>query len=139
MVQADPRRHTCLVIRILIVDDHPAVRAGLAGVLERAPGLIPVGGAPSEAGLWPMLYRTRADVVLLDYRLGAADGLALCRRLKANVPAPRVVLYSAFADEPLHAAATEAGADALVSKEAPVHDLFETLRTVGTERPSRGP
>jgi len=104
------------MIRLLIVDDHPAMRAGLTAVLRAEPGIIPLGTASSEEDLAPTLTRTKPDVVLLDYHLPGADGLKLCRRLKRDVPAPAVLLYSAYADSAMVVPAILAGADGLLNK-----------------------
>ena len=68
------------MIRILLVDDHPALRAGLTAVLRAEPGLVPLGTAADEEELWPALHRTKPDVV--DPRLPRA-----ARRRPAAVPA----------------------------------------------------
>ncbi|HEY6760485.1 MAG TPA: response regulator transcription factor [Baekduia sp.] len=119
------------MIRLLIVDDHPAMRAGLTTVLRAEPGIIPLGTASSEDDLGAMLARTRPDVVLLDYHLPGADGLKLCRQLKRGVPAPAVLLYSAYADSAMVVPAILAGADGLLNKSAPAPELFDALRAVG--------
>jgi DNA-binding NarL/FixJ family response regulator len=118
------------MIRLLIVDDHPAMRAGLTAVLRAEPGLVPLGTASSEEDLGPTLNRTRPDVVLLDYHLPGADGLKLCRRLKRELPAPAVLLYSAYADSGMVIPAILAGADGLLNKSAPAPELFDALRAV---------
>ncbi|MDP8968072.1 MAG: response regulator transcription factor, partial [Actinomycetota bacterium] len=99
------------MIRILIVDDHPAMRAGLTAVLRAEPGLVPLDAATSVSDLWPTLKRTRPDVVVLDYHLPGDDGLVLCRRIKRELPAPAVLLYSAYADAALTIPARLAGVD----------------------------
>lgn len=76
------------MIRVAIVDDHHAMRLGLHTALRSEPGIVPVGTASSGAQLAPMLYSTQPDVVLLDYNLPDADGLALCHRIKATRPGP---------------------------------------------------
>jgi DNA-binding NarL/FixJ family response regulator len=116
------------VIRILIVDDHPAMRAGLTAVLRAEPGFVPLDAAASVADLWPTLNRTRPDVVVLDYHLPGDDGLVLCRRIKRQLPAPAVLLYSAYADGSLTIPARLAGIDGFVSKAAPASELYDAIR-----------
>lgn len=118
------------MIRLLIVDDHPAMRAGLTAVLRAEPGIVPLATASSADDLEPALNRTRPDVVLLDYHLPGSDGLRLCRRIKQDVPAPAVLLYSAYADASLVIPAILAGADGLLNKSAPAQDLYDALRSV---------
>ncbi len=118
------------MIRILIVDDHPAMRAGLTAVLRAEPGLVPLDAATSEADLWPTLNRTRPDVVVLDYHLPGDDGLVLCRAIKRQIPPPYVLLYSAHADAALTIPARLAGVDGLVSKAAPANELYDAIRRV---------
>lgn len=116
------------MIRIVIVDDHPAVRIGLKTALEAEPGIVPVGSADSAEQLWPLLYSTKPDVVLLDYHLPGTDGLQICRRVKAEALAPKVVLYSAYAGGALAIPAALAGADRVVGKGIPARELFEVIR-----------
>ncbi len=118
------------MIRMLLVDDHPALRTGLTAVLRAEPGLVPLGTAASEDELWPALNRTKPDVVLLDYHLPPADGLVLCRRIKRTMPPPAVLLYSAYADASLVIPALLAGADGVVNKGAPANELYDAIRTV---------
>jgi len=118
------------VIRILIVDDHPAMRAGLSAVLRAEPSLVPLNAASSVEDLWPTLNRTKPDVVVLDYHLPGDDGLVLCRRIKIQVPPPAVLLYSAYADASLMIPARLAGADGLINKSAPASELYDAIRRV---------
>jgi DNA-binding NarL/FixJ family response regulator len=116
------------MIRVAVVDDHHAVRLGLHAALTSEPGLAPVGSAATAGEAHPLLYRTRPDVVLVDFHLPGTDGLTLCRRIKAEVPAPAVVLYSAFADATLTVPAIVAGVDAIVHKGGQPRDLFDAIR-----------
>lgn len=118
------------MIRVLLVDDHPALRAGLEAVLRVEPGLVPVGAAAGEHDLWPQLRRTQPDIVLMDYHLPGTDGLLLCHRVKAMLLPPHVVIYTAYADAALALPARLAGADAIVSKGAPATELYDVLRRV---------
>jgi CheY-like chemotaxis protein len=118
------------VTRIAVIDDHAAVRIGLKSAIGAQPGLVCVGVAGDRAEMEPLLYRTRRDVVVLDYHLPPANGLALCRQIKSDIPAPAVVLYSAYAGAALLVPAIVAGADAVVHKAAPPRELFEAIRLV---------
>jgi DNA-binding NarL/FixJ family response regulator len=118
------------VIRILIVDDHPAVRAGLVAVLRSEPGLVPVGSAAEEQEGWRLAQRARPDLVLLDLHLPGGNSLALCRRIKALDPRTKVLIYSAFAHEELSVAAALAGADGMLDKTEPMLELFDGIRRV---------
>lgn len=122
------------MIRVAIVDDHEAVRAGLHNLLRSEPGIVPVGAASGEADLWPMLKRTRPDVVIVDFQMPGRHGLLLCHRIKSGPKPPRVMVYSAFADEALALPAILAGADAVVNKGATASELFECLREVSRDR-----
>jgi DNA-binding NarL/FixJ family response regulator len=118
------------MISVAVVDDHLAVRVGLYAAIRSEPGLTAVGVASSAAELAPLLYRARPEVVLLDYRLPDEDGLTVCRRIKSDVPAPAVIVYSAFADSSMTVPAVVAGADGLLDKSAPARDLFDAIREV---------
>jgi DNA-binding NarL/FixJ family response regulator len=115
-------------IRTLIVDDHPAMRAGVAAVLEQEDDISVVGAATGGRQMWRTLGSTEPDVVLMDFDLDGEDGVILCHRLKRRLDAPGVVLYSAFADRTLISPAMLAHADALVSKRADAAVLCNAVR-----------
>jgi DNA-binding NarL/FixJ family response regulator len=116
------------MIRVLVVDDHPVLRAGLEAVLRSEPGFVCVGTAGDGHELLAALRRTRPDVVLLDWRLGGEDGVALCRSVRAEPAPPEVVLYTASTDEGLADEASAAGAHAVIEKSADIDQLFDALR-----------
>lgn len=132
-MNADPSRLPPTLIRAVVVDDHPAMRAGIRAVLDAAPDLQLVGEASGANELWPVLTRTAPDVVLVDFHLPGEDGLLLCHQIKRMALAPRVVINSAYADESLVAPAMIAQADALLAKHASSTVLCETLREVVSE------
>jgi two-component system, NarL family, response regulator DevR len=126
------------LIRVAVIDDHAAVRIGLKSAIGAERGLVCVGVAGDGAETGPLLYRTRPDVVVLDYQLPPTNGLAICRQIRSDIPAPAVVLYSAYAGPALLVPAIVAGADAVVHKGAPPRELFEAIRLVaggGTHLP----
>ena len=117
-------------IAVLVVDDHPALRAGLLGLLEQEPGIRCVGAVADERGMVRAVRRERPDVVVLDYALGRGDGLGACFRLKQRPDPPAVVLYSGYVDGVFAVPAAVAQADAIVVKSAPVQGLLDAVRTV---------
>jgi DNA-binding NarL/FixJ family response regulator len=124
------------MIRVVIVDDHPALRAGLHAVVDAEPGIVFAGeSGGDEESLWPAINRSRPDLILLDYHLPRGDGMQLCYRIKHNVPAPRVIVFSAYASPTLALPARLAQADGLLAKDVGARDLFHAIRAVyGGER-----
>jgi two-component system, NarL family, response regulator DevR len=118
------------MIRTLIVDHHPALRAGVKVVLEAEGDMVVVGDTGLQEELLPLLRRTRPDVVLLDCHPPILAGLRACRLVKCLLPAPRVLIYSAYADERLGVAARVAGANGLLGKNASALDLVQAIRAV---------
>jgi len=118
------------MIRVFIVDDHPALRAGLRTVFELEPGFGYAGESAGDEQLWPLLARADADVLLVDYHLPSGDGLQLCREARQRHPALRTLLYSAYVSSTLSLPAALAGIDAMVGKDAGARELFDAVRGV---------
>jgi DNA-binding NarL/FixJ family response regulator len=114
-------------VRVLVVDDHPALRAGLKGLLRNESDVEYLGALTGTDGLLSAVRDLRPDVVVLDYALGSDDGLSTCFRLKQQPHRPAVVLYSAYADVVFAVPAAIAGADATVSKTAPIDELLSAI------------
>lgn len=130
------------MISVAIVDDHPAVRTGLAALVRREPGFVLSLNAPDGPEASGELERHSADIALADFQLPSIDGITLCRRLKHVGACRYAVLYSAFAGGWLAIAARVAGLDGVVSKGVPAESLFEALRVVakgGQSFPELGP
>jgi DNA-binding NarL/FixJ family response regulator len=118
-------------IRVLVVDDHRAVREGMQAMLAQEPGFV-VAGTAATAGdahaMWPALEQTPVDVVLVDHHLPDEDGFSLCLWLTTRKPAPAVVIAAATADEALALPAAVAGASAVWAKTADPFGLPGILR-----------
>lgn len=117
-------------VSVLVVDDHPALRAGLKQLLDQEAGYLLLGTVSSEAELTIALQRHRPDVVIMDYALTRGDGLSACFRLKQRPRPPGVVLYSAYVDDVFAVPATLAQADAIVSKNDSVEVLLTAINAV---------
>jgi DNA-binding NarL/FixJ family response regulator len=116
------------MLRIALLDDHPAILAGLRRLIDAEPDLTVAAVAPNAADLARELNGLRPDVLILDYDLAGDDGLAHCRRIKARPDPPAVIVYSAYAGPALMLAARAAQADGAVDKAEPVHTLLTAVR-----------
>ena len=121
-------------IRVLVVDDHTAVRIGLGGLLEDRSDIEVVATAASAREALADAARVAPDVAVVDFHLGDGDGLTLCRAMKRLPRPPRVLVYSAYADGSLTAAAVVAGADAVLSKGTLGEEVVRTIRTLAHGR-----
>lgn len=119
------------MIRVYVVDDHPALRAGLRTVLELEPGFGYAGeSARGGEELWAAVRRADANVLLVDYHLPEGDGLQICREARRRGLALRTMLYTAWASPALSLPAAVAGADGMVRKDAGASELFDAIRFV---------
>ncbi len=118
------------MIRVAVLDDHPAVRAGVQAILARESDLRLVGFAADEHALWRLLEGTHPAIMVLDLHHPGRDGLALCLQIKRQSDPPAVLLYSARASAALTVAAAVAGADAVVNKSSDAATLVQAIRTV---------
>ena len=116
-------------ITILIVDDHPVVRAGLRLLLSRARERFTiVGEASSGAEAVALARRLLPDVVLMDYAMPGLDGAQATRELRRQVPSSRVVLLVTFETEAEIARGLAAGAAGVVAKDVAPSDLVGLVR-----------
>ena len=118
------------MLRVALLDDHPAVLAGLRRLIDSEPDLAVAAVASSAHALARELDGLRPDVLVLDYDLARDDGLSHCRRIKSRPQPPAVIIYSAYAGPALTLAARAAQADGVVDKAEPVRTLLTALRRV---------
>lgn len=116
-------------IRIVLVDDHPVVRAGLRALLAASDDLAVVGEGHDHASAVAAVAQHDPDVVLMDLNLGAGpDGIVVTRTLMAAQAPPRIVVLTTYDTESDILAALEAGAIGYLLKDAPPADLFGAVR-----------
>lgn len=118
------------MIRILLADDHPVVRDGLAAMLATQPDFEVVGEAGNGAEALIEAARLRPDVVLMDLEMPALDGIEAIRRLRAADPSVQVVVLTAFDTDERIVGAIQAGAQGYLLKGAPRAEIFAAIRTV---------
>ncbi len=108
---------------VLIVDDHPVTREGIATMLSKGDHMSVFGQTGDLNTAWEMMTVTCPDVVLLDVNMGAVSGIGFCERIKKQYPGVAVFMLTAHADESNVRDAIAAGADGYFLKDAEVADL----------------
>lgn len=116
-------------VRILLVDDHPIVRAGVRSLFDRRDDAEVVGEAASGEEAVMLARHLRPDVVLCDLRLGAGmDGVQTTAALRALDPAPAVLLLTTFDRDAQILGAIEAGAAGYLLKDIDPEDIVRAVR-----------
>mgnify|MGYP002626254593 CR=1 FL=1 len=118
------------VIRILLADDHPLTRAGIAEFLRREPSLDLIAEAEDGEKAWDLIQDMNPDVALLDIRMPGLDGVSVAQKVKAaNLPTSLIMLTSYDAQQYV-IASLRAGAKGFVLKTVSPKDLTAAINTV---------
>ncbi len=117
-------------IRVLLVDDHNLVRAGIKLILRAFPGICVVGEAADGQQALIVASRLRPDVVVMDLDMPNGDGLTATRTLQHMLPTVRVLIVSMHPEEEKLLPLLAAGARGYISKSAVERDLGEAIRVV---------
>jgi DNA-binding NarL/FixJ family response regulator len=116
------------MIRVAIVEDHPAIADGLAALIQGSSGVKVVGTAPDVRSANKLIEHEKPDVVLCDIRLAdATDGFNLVRRHRAG---PAFIILSAYWYPSYHVRALELGAKGYLSKMATIDEIVRAVETV---------
>ena len=116
------------VIRLLITDDHPVVRAGLEGMLSGQPDMEVIGEANDGAEAVELVDRLQPDVVLMDLRMPLMEGVAATGEIKALHPEIQILVLTTYDSDADILRAVEAGATGYLLKDAPREELYEAVR-----------
>ena len=129
------------MIRVLVADDHPAYRRGLALLLTEVDDLEVVGSADTGAVAVEMARALAPDVVLMDLRMPDLDGIEATRRIKrlAAGPVPAVVVLTMFDDDESVFTAMRAGARGYLLKGADQDEIVRAIRAVAAGEAIFGP
>lgn len=117
-------------IRILIVDDHPVVCAGLTSMLSTQPGFEVMGSAASGEEALTILKRNSPHVLLLDLRMPGMDGIAVLHALKAIASPPAVIILTSFEKEEDIYRSIRAGAQGYLLKDTSESEMVAAISTV---------
>ncbi|WP_370961461.1 response regulator [Amycolatopsis sp. cg9] len=117
-------------VGVLLVDDEPLIRAGLRAIVDSEDGLSVVGEAADGAEVPGLVARLRPDVVLMDVRMPAVDGIAATAHLMSTVDPPKVVVVTTFENDDYVYDALRAGASGFLLKRARPEEIVTAIRTV---------
>jgi DNA-binding NarL/FixJ family response regulator len=118
------------VIRVVIADDQPLVRAGFRMILQSEPDIDIVGEASNGVEAVEFAATREADVVLMDVRMPDMDGIEATRRITARDPAPKILVLTTFDVDDVVYKALRAGASGFLLKDAPEERLTTAIRVV---------
>lgn len=115
-------------VRVLLVDEHEIVRAGLRTLLGSA-GIEIAGEAPTVAEAISAAKRLKPDMVLMDVRLPDGSGVEACREIRATHPGIKILFLTAFEDDDAMLATVFANADGYLLKEIGGENLIRAIKT----------
>ncbi|MBA2246926.1 MAG: response regulator transcription factor [Chloroflexia bacterium] len=120
------------MIRVLIADDQPLIRAGIRGVLELEEDILVVGEVADGQAAVRAARVERADTVLMDIRMPGLDGIEATRRIRAdeNLAGVRIIILTTFETDDNVAAALHAGASGFLGKGAGPDEIIDAIRIV---------
>ncbi|MEV5574232.1 response regulator transcription factor [Spirillospora sp. NPDC052269] len=127
------------VIRVLIVDDDPLVRAGLRMMLAGADDLEIVADVADGAEVVPAVNAHRPDVVLMDIRMPRVDGLAATQLLRSRREPPEIIILTTFDTDDHILRAMRAGASGFLLKHTPPPEIMRAIRQVASGEPMLSP
>jgi DNA-binding NarL/FixJ family response regulator len=127
------------MIRVLLVDDDPLVRAGLSMMLAGADGIEIVGEAADGSEVAAAVQEYAPDVVLMDIRMPRMDGIAATEQLRARADGPQVIVLTTFDADDHVLRALRAGAGGFLLKDTPPVDIVRAIRLVAAGDPILSP
>lgn len=128
-----------MTIRVLLADDHPVVRRGLAALLGTLPDFEVVGEAADGEAAVREAQLTRPDVVLMDLRMPGIDGVEATRRLRESVPDAAVLVLTMYDEDATVFTAMRAGARGYLLKGAEQDVIADAIRAVARGQAIFGP
>ncbi len=115
-------------VRVLVVDDHPVVRDGIRGMLERDERMVVIGEAANGSEAVALVRATDPDLLLMDLRMPGTDGVAAIRQLRAaDRKRPRILVLTTYDTDRDIYAAIDAGADGYLLKATSREELVDAV------------
>ena len=126
-------------IRLMIVDDHTMVRAGLRILLEESEDICISGEAANGLTAVELVEQIDPDVILMDLNMPLMDGIEATRRIVAIRPDQHIIVLTGMPDDERLFQAIQAGAQGCLEKTAPPEELVQTIRDVFSGKPCLSP
>jgi DNA-binding NarL/FixJ family response regulator len=120
------------VIRVLIADDHPLMRKGLADILDGVDGIEVVGSAEDGAAAVALAYAVKPDIVLMDISMPGMDGIEATEKLVEMDSDARVVMLTSYSEREKITQALAAGAVSYLTKDAPPDAVIRAIRSAAS-------
>ena len=117
-------------VRVVLVDDHAVIRAGLQQLLAGTDDIVVVGTAANGAEALEVVRELKPDVVLMDLQMPGVDGVAATRNIRAEHLGVDVLVLTSFSDSERIVAALDAGAVGYLLKDADPEDVLQGIRAV---------
>ncbi len=117
-------------IRVILADDHALVRQGIRQFLEEAGDIEVVGEAANGEGALQLVAQLRPDIAVLDVQMPGMGGIEATRQIKERFPQVRVLILTAYEEDPYIFALLRAGAQGYILKTAEADDLVRAVRAV---------
>ncbi|HVI07745.1 MAG TPA: response regulator transcription factor [Candidatus Binatia bacterium] len=118
------------LIRILMVDDHPVLRKGLAALVNAEPDLKLVAEASNGKEAIEVFRQHQPDITLMDIQMPGVDGIEAIQRIRAEFPEARIIVLTTYTGDVQVVRALKAGARAYVLKGHVLDELLDTIRAV---------
>jgi DNA-binding NarL/FixJ family response regulator len=122
------------MIRVLIADDHPMVRKGLAQMVAESGDLECAGEAENSVSVSRILRQKPVDVLLLDVEIPGKNGLDILKAVRRSHPKLQVLMFSMYPEEQYAVRALKAGAAGYLNKNTPPQKIIEAIRSAARGR-----
>jgi DNA-binding NarL/FixJ family response regulator len=121
-------------IRVLIADDHPLMRKGLADILNGVEGIHVVGAAADGAAAIALAHAVKPDIILMDISMPGMDGIEATEKLLEMDSNARVVMLTSYSEREKITEALAAGAVSYLTKDAPPEAVIRAIRSAASVR-----
>lgn len=128
-----------VLIKVMIVDDHPIVRDGLKSMLLAFADLPLVSAVGDSAAVLAACQEHQPDVILMDIHMPGIDGIAATRLILAQYPQMKIIMLTSFVDDSMVKTALEAGAVGYLMKNVSINTMAEAIRAAYAGQPTLSP